>query len=265
VTSFDLNKLQESLSGCMIGHGINLLPEVDSTNVYANRLAQKGASEGVVVIADTQTSGKGRLNRVWQSPPHRNLYTSIILRPDIALGDAPRITLAAGISVAEAILEYCSQGVALKWPNDVLINDKKICGILTEMKTYGEKPAFVIVGIGVNINMRVGEFAEDIRNQATSLYEETGRETDRSDFVIRMLGKFEHWYRIFLAGNYEEIRASWLKYSNMIGKQVQVCFRDKIENGKVIGMDEKGALLIVDDLNRVKEILAGDVSLRANF
>jgi len=257
----DLKKLSESLARSLIGHVIIFLEQTDSTNSHAAVLARQGAAEGTVILADSQTAGKGRLGRIWQSPGGKNLYASIILRPHIELPELSQITLAAGIAVAETVLGYC-QGVALKWPNDVQINGKKVCGILAEMQSCGDRLDFVIVGIGVNINIRQREFQEEFRNQATSIFEETGIEADRNEFLIALLNKFEHWYRIFLSGDFQKIRSRWLGLAAWIGKQVQVVFNDRIEKGKLIGLDDNGALLLIDDQNRIQAIMAGDVSLR---
>ena len=127
---------------------IHFLPEVDSTNRLALQLAREGAAEGTVVFADCQTEGRGRLQRVWQSPPGCNLYVSFLLRPAIAPADAARITLMAGVAVAEMISFFCPEGVGLKWPNDVLIRGRKVSGILTEMKMTGGALDAVVVGIG---------------------------------------------------------------------------------------------------------------------
>jgi len=258
----NVSEIRALLARALIGHRIDYLAEVGSTNVYAVDLAKKGAPEGTVVIADSQASGRGRLNRVWQSPPGRNMYATILVRPRIALAESPRLTLAAGIAVAETILEYCPDGVRLKWPNDVQIRGRKVCGILTEMQGGPVQPDFIVVGIGVNINIKRREFHEDIREIATSVCEESGSDIDRTDFIVRLLGKFECWYRIFLAGDFEAIRRRWLQLSDMVGRQVRIALGDKTEFGKVLGINEGGALLYLDETDQVREVLAGDVSLR---
>jgi BirA family transcriptional regulator, biotin operon repressor / biotin---[acetyl-CoA-carboxylase] ligase len=258
----NLSEIRTLLERALIGHRIDYLEEVGSTNVYAADLAKKGAPEGTVVIADSQAAGRGRLNREWQSPPGRNLYATIIVRPRIALAESPRLTLAAGIAVAETVLDYCPHGVHLKWPNDVQIRGKKVCGILTEMQGGGGQPDFIVVGIGVNINVKRREFHEDIRDIATSVCDEVGSDIDRTDFIVRLLGKFERWYRIFVAGDFEAIRRRWLQLSDMVGRQVRITSGNKTEFGKVLGINEGGALLYLDETDQVREVLAGDVSVR---
>lgn len=258
----DVSKISDLLSHALIGNSIHFLDQVGSTNVHAAELARAGAPEGTVVIADSQTAGKGRLNRSWQSPPGRNLYASIVLRPEVALAESARITLTTGVAVAETVQEYCPGVVHVKWPNDVQVRGRKICGILAEMQARAGRPEFIVIGIGVNINVQKAEFREELRDIATSLREETGREIDRTDFIIRQLGKFECWYRIFLSGDFETIRRRWLQLAELIGKRVEIRCGEQIESGKVLGMDERGALLLLDDNDRIREVLAGDVSLR---
>ncbi len=258
----NVSEITDLLARSLIGHRIVYLKEVGSTNVYAAELARKGAPEGTVVIADSQSSGKGRLNRTWHSPPGRNLYASMILRPRIALAETPRITLAAGVAAAETILEYCPGGVRLKWPNDVQIRGKKVCGILTERQECTDQPSFIIVGIGVNLNMKRREFHEEIRGTATSLFEESETEIDRTDFAVRLLGRIERWYRIFVSGDFDAIRNRWLALSEMVGREVRITSGGMPESGKVLGMSESGALLLLGENNTVREILAGDVSLK---
>ncbi|MFB3924821.1 MAG: biotin--[acetyl-CoA-carboxylase] ligase [Syntrophales bacterium] len=256
----DVKELSDLLCGSLIGNRIVFLEEVGSTNDYASELAGQGAPEGTVVIADRQKEGKGRLGRTWQSPPYVNLYTSVILRPDIEPEVSPRITLVAGIAVAETLIQYCREGVSLKWPNDVLINGKKVCGILTEMKSGEGKVDFIVVGVGVNINMLRHEFDEELRECATSLRQEIGTEVHRPDFIVRLFDGFGRWYRIFLSGDFEAVRERWTALSGMAGRHVRITSRDRTETGVVTGMSERGGLLIQIAGNGVKEIISGDVT-----
>ena len=173
---FDAKALQLRMAGKVIGRLLHYRETVDSTNRFAMGLAREGAPEGTVVLADRQTAGMGRLQRAWQSPPGCNLYLSVILRPPVAPPDASPITLLAGVAVAEAIASVCPAGVVgIKWPNDVQIRGRKVCGILTEMATAGGSRA-VIIGIGLNVNIKRENFDPGHRDSATSLREETGRD-----------------------------------------------------------------------------------------
>ena len=192
---FNEQSLAVRLSGKHIGNCLHFFREVDSTNDVAFQLALGGASEGTVVIAESQTRGKGRLKRQWQSPPCCNIYTSIVLRPELAPVFAPQITLMTGVAVADVLSGYCPKGMTLKWPNDVQIRGKKVCGILTEMSaSTAKKVNFVIVGIGVNVNIERIDFDESFRDIATSLKEEAGSEISRLDLTVRLFHRLENLY-----------------------------------------------------------------------
>lgn len=260
-SEFDARALQARLSGRKIGCRLHFLPEVDSTNRFALQLVREGAPEGTVVLADSQTKGKGRLQRVWQSPPGCNLYASFLLRPAIAAAEAPRITLMAGVAVAETVSFFCPEGVGLKWPNDVRIRGRKVSGILTEMKMTGEAVDAVVVGIGVNVNMAGAEIDPAYRDASTSLREETGNLCVREDVAFLLCEKLEHWYRILLGDGFAPIRSRWLALSEMEGSRVRVLFQGELQEGMFAGIDGDGALLLDDALGSVRRITAGDASI----
>jgi BirA family biotin operon repressor/biotin-[acetyl-CoA-carboxylase] ligase len=241
-----------------IGRRIEYHEEVESTNTEALHLAQQGAQDGTVVIADAQSAGRGRLTRSWESPPSMNLYLSVVLRPDIPAVSASLIPLMAGVAVADVISQHCPGKVRLKWPNDVLIDGKKICGILAEMRTRADRVAFIIAGIGVNLNMKKLHFPLGLRETATSLQMETAMDIDRLDFAIRLLDALERWYRIYLNSGQDHIRQTWLKYADIIGKRIEVVFKSDTQRGTVVGLDENGALLLEGEAG-VQQVLAGDV------
>jgi BirA family biotin operon repressor/biotin-[acetyl-CoA-carboxylase] ligase len=256
----DAVQLSRLLKGKTFGKKIHLLEEVDSTNTYAARLALEGAEEGETVIADRQTRGKGRLERTWQSPPGRNLYVTVILRPPISPSVSPQITLTAGVAVAETLSAYCGDAVTLKWPNDVMIRGRKVCGILTELRLRGSEVDFVIVGIGININMDQEDFDESF-GVSTSLKAELGREVSRTEVAARLLDDFGAWYRIFLEEGLKPVRERWIISSGMLGKKIEVRMKGAVERGTVAGLDENGALLLVDEGSKTKRVIAGDVTL----
>jgi len=258
---FDAEALQSRLAGRRMDWRIHFLPVVDSTNRLALKLAREGAAEGTVVFADCQTRGRGRLQRVWQSPPGCNLYASLLLRPAIPPADAARITLTAGVAVAEMISIFCPEGVGLKWPNDVFIRGRKVCGILTEMKTTGSALDVVVVGIGLNVNVAVEDFDPVYRKTATSLREETGRSFPREDVAFLLCDYFEKWYQILLHEGFAPVRERWLARSGMTGSRVRVLFQGDVQEGVVVGIDLDGALLLDDELGVVRRIIAGDASI----
>jgi BirA family transcriptional regulator, biotin operon repressor / biotin---[acetyl-CoA-carboxylase] ligase len=260
-SEFDAEALQSRLAGRRMDWRVHFLPVVDSTNRWAMKLAQEGAAEGTIVFADCQTKGRGRLRRVWQSPPGCNLYASLLLRPDIAPADAARITLTAGVAVAEMISVFCPKGVELKWPNDVLIRGRKVCGILTEMKTTGPTLDAVVVGIGLNVNIAVEDFDPAYRHTATSLREETGRSFRREFVAFHLCDHFEKWYQIFLREGFTTVREQWLALSGMTGRRVRVLFQGEVREGVVVGIDFDGALLLDEERGAVRRIIAGDASI----
>ncbi len=241
-----------------VGRRIEYLEETGSTNSEALRLAQEGTPEGTVVIADAQSEGRGRLDRAWESPPSKNLYLSVVLRPDIPAVASSLIPLMTGVAVADVVSQCCPGRVRLKWPNDVLVGGRKICGMLTEMRTKGDRVHFLIVGIGLNVNMGRLDFPRELRETATSLQIETACKLDRFDVAVRLFEALERWYRIFLGGGQEAIRKTWLRYADIVGRRVEVVFGNAVQRGTVTGLDASGALLLEGEAG-VQQVLAGDV------
>jgi len=258
--SFDIALLTERLRGCKTGFPLYYFENVDSTNAVAMRLAQEGAAEGTMVLADLQTAGRGRLQRVWQSPAGCNLYFSVILRPEIALAKAVQITFLAGAAVADTIAPFCPDGIEIKWPNDVLIRSRKVCGILSELRTKNGGMT-AIVGIGINVNMKRDDFAPEYRQIATSLLEETGRRHSREDVLCSFCTNFQRWYELFLSEGFGPIRQAWLSRTKMVGKNVRILFDTEIKEGVVSGLDEDGALLLAGATGAVERIIAGDATI----
>lgn len=245
----------------LIGKKIHYLKEVDSTNSYAWKLAGNGSEEGEVVVAESQNRGRGRNKHVWQSPPECNIYTSIILRPSIKPSLAPQLTLMAGVAVAELLTQYCPDTVSLKWPNDVLIGGKKICGILTEMSVKHGAVDFVVVGIGININIKKTDLDEDYRHKATSLIEETARQVSRSSFASALFRTFETWYTSYISEGFIVIKDRWTAFSGIIGREIAVSDGDKVRRGTVLGINDCGELVVIDTNKKTHQIVSGDVEI----
>lgn len=259
---FNEESLSAVLKGRRIGHPLVFLEETDSTNTIAFQLAVKGAPEGTVVVADRQTKGRGRMHRVWQSPPGCNIYTSIVLRPGIAPAVAPQITLLAGVAVADTLASWFAEGVTLKWPNDVLLKGRKISGILTEMKTCSAGIDFVIVGAGINVNMSAVQMDGLSHGLATSMMMEAAAEVSRTDVIAGLCERLAGLYAEFLDHGFDPARKKWLRYCDMIGKPVQIIFKDDIQSGEVMGLAEDGALIIMNGDGKPQRILAGDASIK---
>lgn len=256
---FTEQNLVAALSQKKIGDPLHFYKVTDSTNDQAHRLAEEGAPEGTVVIADSQTCGKGRMDRKWLSPAGLNIYSSIILKPDLDPAFSAPLTIMAGVAAAELLSSYCPRSVQIKWPNDLLINDKKVGGILTEMKTSGDKIKFVILGIGLNINMSRNDFPLLLRNIATSLRDEAGGDYfSRLEVAVRLYDKIWEYYQLYLNGGMAVIRDQWLGYMKIVGKKILVTFGEEKCQGTVTGVDATGALTIMADHGGERRVFAGD-------
>ncbi|RNC69613.1 MAG: biotin--[acetyl-CoA-carboxylase] ligase [Desulfuromonadales bacterium] len=256
--------ISAGLATAIIGSSIICFRETESTNIIASRLAEEGASEGTVVIADSQTRGKGRLGRQWESPPGVNLYCSVILRPPILPFHAPQLTFLSAVAVAEAIEKTTGLSPAIKWPNDVLVNGCKVAGMLNEMSAETERVEHLILGIGVNINMMRDQFPADLRYPATSLAIEAGREIERIPFIRALLESLDSLYRSYCAEGYGPLREAWLALSAVMGRVVSVSGQGEGLVGTVEGIDENGALLLRCADGRTERVLAGDVTMVGN-
>jgi BirA family transcriptional regulator, biotin operon repressor / biotin---[acetyl-CoA-carboxylase] ligase len=224
-------------------------------------MAEEGAPEGTVVIADAQTAGKGRLGRVWLSPAGVNLYCSVVLRPPISPVAACQLTFLSVVAVARAIEKCTALTPQIKWPNDILISGKKVAGLLNEMNAETEKVNFVVLGIGVNLNMRLSQLGEGIRHPASSLLEEGGVEVDRANFTRTLLLELDELYDRFLLEGEGPVRAEWLERSAIRGRSVHVSCGNREFVGAVQGVDSFGALLVLLHDGTLETVLSGDVTL----
>ena len=264
VSSPDILVPAEISSGLVtrrIGRRFICFRETESTNMVAFRMAEEGAEEGTVVVAEAQHLGKGRLGRRWESPPGVNLYCSLILRPPILPTQAAQLTFLSAVAVTRAITEMTLLQPVIKWPNDVLVGGGKVAGLLNEMSAETEKVNFIVLGIGININMRRDQFPNDLRHPATSLALETGREVSRLKFTRALLTALDDSYDAYLTSGYDTIREEWLSRFSMNGREVRVTFQNNSQAGMVMGIDDDGALLLRLHDGRVERVLAGDVTI----
>lgn len=257
-----MDRLQEGLCTKRFGRRLCFLREVGSTNDLAKELAAKGAVEGTVVLAEKQTAGRGRLDREWISPKG-GLYFSVILRPNIGASEVVKLVFVAGFAVAEVLDEVYGLRVETKWPNDVLVNGKKICGILSEMNTSGEKVNYAILGVGVNANINIGkEFPEELKAIATSLESELGRKVGLEGLFRALLERLEEVYERFLKEGFVLILEKWKRYAGFLGGQVEVVSEAGSLCGLALDVDDDGALVLRLEDGAGKRVFVGDLSLR---
>jgi len=229
-----------------------------STNTELSRLATEGAAEGVSVVADEQTAGRGRLQRAWSSPKGAGLYFSILLRPQIAVNYWPLITMMAAVAVYDALGEACRMQADIKWPNDLLSGERKICGILAEAI---ETPAGRAVIVGIGINLTEAAYPSELKDVATSIEEATGRPADREAILTRLLRWLTHWYSLLNeSAGPESIVNAWTNRSSYaFGKLVQVSNGDDVWQGTTCGIERDGALRLRTANEEIKLVRAGDV------
>jgi BirA family biotin operon repressor/biotin-[acetyl-CoA-carboxylase] ligase len=238
----------------IIGKDIHYFKETESTNIIAREIANS-VEEGAVVIAESQTGGRGRMGHKWISP-EGGIWLSIILKPRMQPLHAPRITLLAGVSVAKTIRSY-GLPAKIKWPNDVLINGKKVCGILTEIGAEADQIDYIVVGIGIDANVDTEAFPEDFRGSSTSLKKELGHEINRTEFLRELLYEFEALYLTFQK-DFSSILEEWRNMSATIGEWVKITTQTRIIYGAAIGVDNEGALILETEEGRLEKIVAGN-------
>ena len=249
-------ELKNDLRTKFLGKNILTYALLDSTNDTAYRLAEDGAKEGTVVIAEKQKKGKGRHGRTWVSPKG-GIYFSCIIRPDIEPKEVAKITLVSALAVCTSIRKAAGVPAMIKWPNDITIYGKKVCGILTEMKAEQDSVDFLIVGIGINVDTP----SSLLPKGATSLSEESDSSISKVDLAKGILENLEHYIGIFKKEGFRVIRDEWRDLSDTIGRYVKVqCHEGKIE-GQALDLDADGALVIRLDSGFHKRILSGDVTV----
>jgi BirA family biotin operon repressor/biotin-[acetyl-CoA-carboxylase] ligase len=237
------------------GKKIHYCEAVPSTMDLAMELGMKGLPEGTVVLAETQTKGKGRLGRIWFSPKYKGIYLSLILRPKFSPERTPLLTLLSAVSICEAIKEHCGIDAQIKWPNDILIHSKKVAGILTELNAEMDEVNFVVIGIGLNVNNE----KKSLISGSTSLREVMGEEISRVALLQAILGRIEANYIYFAQKGPKLIIDKWREYSVTLGKRVKVySHREHIE-GHAANIDIDGGLLVRKDSGLTVKVMAGDV------
>ena len=245
------------------GQEICCYPVVDSTNTRAQQLAEDGYPDGTLVVAEQQDAGKGRRGRGWESPRGSGIFMTLLLKPGISPANASMLTLVAALAVSAAVTEQTGQPAGIKWPNDIVMNGKKICGILTEMSAQFDYINHVVIGIGINVHNE--SFPEEISHMATSLFLETKRRFHRAALIESVLERFEHYYAVFQKT--EDLGALVREYdARLVNMHQNVRVLDPKEpfDGKAMGITPRGEL-IVDTWESRRLVSAGEVSVRGVY
>ncbi len=251
--------LRRRLHGTLFGRRVHHFFKVDSTNTAALRLAHEGEPHGSVIVAEEQTAGRGRTGRAWHSEKSAGIYMTVVLRPPLVPSQAPLLTLLAGLAVRDAVAEQTGLHPDLRWPNDVLLRNRKFCGILTEMHAEPDRVHFVIVGIGINVNN--ARLPEDLDSVATSLRMESGRAHSRLDLLVRLLRSLDRYYNQFLTDGAAAVIDRFAAVSSFArGKRVRVATVNGAYTGTTAGLDSSGLLRVVRDDGSATMVVAGDVT-----
>ena len=254
-----LEQIRDGLTTRWLGKTIYYYDAVESTNLIAIELAQRGTPEGTVVLADQQLRGRGRGNRSWHSPAGVGIYCSIVLRPKTAPARAQLIPLMAGVSIVKAIALRTGLSPRVKWPNDILVNDKKVAGILLGSVMSGAQIGYSVIGFGINVNNGSADLPANIRVNASSLLMELKRPVDRSKLVVEIFSELETLYQRFQHGDFPVILEQWRHYSSTLGQRVRIWQKDRATQGIAVDLTEDGGLLVeVEGANQMV-IHAGDI------
>lgn len=249
-----------------IGQNIQAYRSVKSTNDIAHGLAEDGATEGTLIVAEEQTKGRGRFKRAWFSPPGQGIYMSLILRPDLPPEQAPALSIMTALSLAETIELYLPGRVLIKWPNDILLGRsnsgrvRKTAGILTELSADKNRIHFVIIGVGININQTMTDFPADLHGLATSVRRILRRRVNRVELLQTFLTRFEKNYQAYLKSGLKPMRSRIRKLSYLIGREIEIAEGRRIRSGRVVDIDQFGQLIIETAEGR-QAINAGEVTV----
>lgn len=254
-------EIRKLLRTTLVGRELICLEEVDSTNTYAKRLALSGAPDGTVVIADCQTAGRGRRERLFQSPKGKGLYLTALLRPCLPAEQLIPATAMAGVAVCDAVERTCGVRPGLKWPNDPVLGGRKLSGILTELTGTLE----LIVGIGINVSQTEEDFSPDVAGMATSLERELGRSVSRPALAAALIGELDLLYEALRSGATESYRDAYRRDCVNLGKPVQILSEEGRETVTALGIDETFGLVVRDGQGRTRTVRSGEVSVRGLY
>jgi BirA family transcriptional regulator, biotin operon repressor / biotin---[acetyl-CoA-carboxylase] ligase len=245
----------------VVGRDIRVFEQTSSTNDIVEKLARDGVKEGVVVFAEAQTRGRGRLGRKWISPARKGLWFSVLLRPDLRPQAATQLTVAAATALVRAIREETDLAPEIKWPNDILIRGRKVAGVLTELSAELDHVKHLTLGIGVDVNLTASEFPTELRKSATSLRIEMGRLVNRADLAAAILRELDRDYQLIRESKFARLADEWEERCITLGRRVAINVGPRVLHGRAESLDEDGALLLRTEHGRLERIIGGDVTL----
>jgi BirA family biotin operon repressor/biotin-[acetyl-CoA-carboxylase] ligase len=237
--------------------------ETASTNDVALARAAEGAPEGALVIAEAQRRGRGRFHRKWLAPPGAGILASVVLRPTLHPSLVSQLVIAAAVAVAESLNALHDLDAHIKWPNDVYVGTRKIAGILAELSAEAEQVNHVVIGIGLNVNMTTAQLPKPVRDTATSIQIELGREVSRLDVLVELLAQLERWYDRWRRDAFAPVKARWAELSSSLGRRVRITSGSETTTGLVADLDDDGALLLRLDTGHIRKVASGDIALLA--
>lgn len=254
----------EQFSGSIFTQNIEHHRTLASTNTRAKALADEGAPEGTLVIAENQTAGRGRLGRNWFSPDGGagGIYASIVLRPPLRPEQASGLTLLAAVALAQGVRQVTGLKAGIKWPNDLLLEGRKFCGILTEMKGELDRVHYLAIGTGINVNTEIHLFPPELQETATSLQGVLGRKVSRIELLVAYLAALEKLYDIYLEYGLPPILRAWKEWNITLGQYLDVISGDKLYSGRAVDIDKTGALIIQSPDGKQKIFHSGEVTLK---
>lgn len=244
-----------------IGRNIQVFQETTSTNDVVEKMARDAVKEGVVVFAESQTRGRGRMGRNWMSPPGKGLWFSILLRPNIRPEQTTRLTILSATAIRRAIQSQTGLPAEIKWPNDILLEGQKIAGILTEMRAEMDQVKYVILGIGLDVNLSAMDFPSELRKAATSLKTHLGRAVSRPDLAVAALRELDADYAKLCSGAFEELADEWVAHCGTIGREVCIRIGDRQVRGHAEALGDEGALLLRTEHGHLERVIGGDVTI----
>lgn len=245
-----------------LGHSIVYKDLIDSSNNLAKKIANEGCEDGMIVVAEEQGAGKGRLSRGWISPHAKGIWFSVVLKPPFLPEEAPKCTLMSAVAVVKAINKIPGVKAAIKWPNDILLLGKKLVGILTEMSAEFGHINYVVIGIGINTNATPEDYPEEVRPLAVSIADAATAPFTRVELLADILKNMEELYEKVLVEGFKPVLEEWKQYSCTLGQEVKVIAPDKTYLGTAIDIDEEGLLMVRKEDGIVEKVVAGDVSIR---